>query len=336
VISQSAPHIYLSALPFAPKQSLISQQYLPQFPNTISLLTGKAASWPAIPHVLTWHSGAVLSVSFSPDGERVVSGSEDKTIRIWDIETGDMVSGPFRGHNDGVLSVSFSPDGKRVVSGSRDKTIRIWDVETGDIVSGPFRGHTDSVNSVSFSPNGKRVVSESFDDTIRIWDVETGDMVSGPFRGHDDGVMSDSFLSGSKRYFSGLFDKTIRISGVWGDTVAGPFRGHDGIVNSVSFSPNGKRIVSGSDDKTIRIWDVETRDIGHDHGVKESPTPFHDNSLMQDGWILGTNSESLFWVPPMHRKALWRPSNVCVIGSNSTRLDFSRFVHGTSWRSCRK
>src|ERR1700722_19664095 len=213
VISQSAPHIYLSALPFAPEQSLTSQQYLPQFPNTISLLTGKAASWPAILHVLTGHSDAVTSVSFSPDGKQVVSGSYDSTICIWDIETGDMVSGPFRGHDGWVMSVSFSPDGKRVVSGSYDKTIRIWDVEMGDMVSGPFPDHN--------------------------------------------------------------------------------------------------------------------------HGVK-SPAPFHDNSHMQDGWILGANSESLFWVPPMHRKALWRPSNVCVIGPNSTRLEFSRFVHGTSWRRCRK
>src|ERR1700722_20245635 len=141
VISQSAPHIYLLALPFAPEQSLTSQQYLPQFPNTISFLTGKAASWPAILHVLKGHIGAVASVSYSPDGKRVVSGSDDKTIRIWDIETGDIVSGPFRGHDDRVMSVSFSPDGKRVVSGSDDKTIRIWDINTGDMVSRPFKGH---------------------------------------------------------------------------------------------------------------------------------------------------------------------------------------------------
>src|ERR1700722_19526029 len=299
VISQSAPHIYLSALPFAPEQSLTSQQYLPQFPNTISLLTGKAASWPAILHVLTGHSDAVTSVSFSPDGKQVVSGSYDSTICIWDIETGDMVSGPFRGHDGWVMSVSFSPDGKRVVSGSHDKTVRIWDVETGDMVSGPFRGHDDWVMSVSFSPDGQQVVSGSNDETIRIWDVETGDMVSGPFRGHDREVMS------------------------------------------VSFSPDGRRVVSGSNDETIRIWDIETGDTvsdrfrSHDRRVK-SPFPFHDNSHMQDGWILGANSESLFWVPPIHRRALWRPSNVCVIGSNSTKLNLSRFVHGTSWRRCQK
>jgi WD40 repeat protein len=94
----------------------------------------------------------VTSVAFSPDGKRVVSGSRDKTIRVWDAETGAVVSGPFEGHSSAVISVAFSPDGKRIVSGSDDKTIRVWDAETGDVVSGPFEGHRTYVSSVAFSP----------------------------------------------------------------------------------------------------------------------------------------------------------------------------------------
>ena len=71
-----------------------------------------------------------MSVAFSTDGKQVVSGSMDKTVRIWDAESGKTITGPFEGHTDGVVSVAFSPDGNQVVSGSWDKTVRIWDTET--------------------------------------------------------------------------------------------------------------------------------------------------------------------------------------------------------------
>ncbi|MBQ2787165.1 MAG: PD40 domain-containing protein [Bacteroidaceae bacterium] len=76
---------------------------------------------------LTGHTDCVESVAFSPDGKRIVSGSIDKTIRIWDVATGKQIGEPLIGHTYTVLSVAFSPDGKRIVSGSSDNTIRIWD-----------------------------------------------------------------------------------------------------------------------------------------------------------------------------------------------------------------
>ncbi|KAN0107633.1 hypothetical protein V8E52_009952, partial [Russula decolorans] len=184
VISQSAPHIYLSALPFTPEGSQISQKYLPQFPQLLRIESGKKATWPAIQNVLEAHTGGVLSVAFSQDGKHIVSGSKDETIRVWDADTGDVVSGPFKGHTGSVFSVAFSQDGKHIVSGSFDRTIRVWDADTGDVVSGSFIGHTGSVFSVAFSQDGKRIVSGSEDNTIRVWDADTGDVVSGSFKGH--------------------------------------------------------------------------------------------------------------------------------------------------------
>jgi len=87
------------------------------------------------------HTSFVTSVAFSHDGKRVVSGSDDNTVRIWDAETGQTVSGPFEGHTNAVTSVAFSHDGKRVVSGSDDHAVRIWDAETGQTVSGLSRPH---------------------------------------------------------------------------------------------------------------------------------------------------------------------------------------------------
>ena len=70
-------------------------------------------------------------MAFSPDGKRIVSGSDDKTVRLWDADTGQPVGQPLTGHTDMVLSVAFSPDGKRIASGSVDTTVRLWDADTG-------------------------------------------------------------------------------------------------------------------------------------------------------------------------------------------------------------
>ena len=119
--------------------------------------------------VLRGHTRGVNTVSFSPDGSHIVSGSSDTTIRLWDSQTGEQIGAPLTGHTDGVPSVSFSPDGSRIVSGSYDKTIRLWDSQTGEQIGAPLTGHTDGVTSVSFSPDGSRIVSGSSDETIRLW-----------------------------------------------------------------------------------------------------------------------------------------------------------------------
>ncbi|KAF8324818.1 hypothetical protein F5887DRAFT_1289993 [Amanita rubescens] len=193
-ISQSAPHVYLSALPFATKNSLVAKQYLRLHPNskTLCLKTGKADHWPASISVFEGHISYVASVAFSHDSKRIVSGSWDQTIRVWDAETGEVVVGPFKGHDHYITSVAFSHDSKRIISGSLDRTILVWDaLETGEVVVGPLKGHTNWVTSVAFSHDSKRIVSGSSDQTILVWDAEAGEVVVGPLKGHtDSGALS--------------------------------------------------------------------------------------------------------------------------------------------------
>jgi len=112
-----------------------------------------------------------LSVAYSPDGSRIVSGSSDKTLRIWDAQTGAPLGEPLTGHKGNVLSVAYSPDGRRIVSGSSDRTLRVWDVQTGVQIGEPLTGHEGDVRSVAFSPDGRRIVSGSSDNTLRLWNA---------------------------------------------------------------------------------------------------------------------------------------------------------------------
>ncbi|KAF7351988.1 WD-REPEATS-REGION domain-containing protein [Mycena venus] len=258
-ISQSAAHIYISALAMTPATAEIRKTYCLQFPRLLSITRGQMEKWPTTIASIEGHTDTVYSVAFSPDGKRIVSGSRDNTMCLWDAESGMAIGEPFEGHTDVVYSVAFSPDGKRIVSGSQDNTVRVWDVESGLAIGDPFKGHTDWVRSVAFSPDGKQIVSGSDDKTVRVWNAESGVAIGDPFKGHTNWVMTVAFSPDSKRIVSGSRDNTMCLwDGESGVAIGDPFKGHTNTVYSVAFSPHGKRIVSGSGDNTVRLWDMES------------------------------------------------------------------------------
>ena len=260
-ISQSAPHIYLSALPFSPEKSKVAECYLPKFKNTLSVEVGRSIDWPVDSTVLEGHTDGVLSIAYSPDGKQIISGSGDQ-LRIWDAEKGEVVCGPFIERKGLVYSVAYSPDGKWIVSGSYGWNLCVWDAETGVVVSGPFEGHLHAVSSVAYSPDGKQIVSGSFDHTLVVWDAETGKQVFGPLEMHTGAIYSVAYSPDGKWIVSGSLDRTLR---VWdaqtGRVVSGPFEGHQHVVSCVGYSPDGKQIVSGSWDQTVHVWDAETGEV---------------------------------------------------------------------------
>jgi WD40 repeat protein len=248
--------------------------------------------------VKIWDTPArVFGAVVSPLGRRILAGSADKTIKLWDPATGEQI-GELRGHDDQVTSVAFSPDGTLIASGSKDKTVRIWDAARHTEI-GTLRGHEGAVTSVAFSRDGTRIASGSIDETVRIWDAVQRKqitelrghtrMVSGvafspdgnliasgsadttvrlwdvaqrkkiaELRGHQDAVVGVAFSPDGKRIASGSTDRTVRLWDVARHTQVAELDGHQGPVLSVAFSPDGTRIASGSDDKTIRLWDAAT------------------------------------------------------------------------------
>ena len=158
--------------------------------------------------VLRGHESAVNSVAFSPAGQRIVSGSDDKTVRVWEAGSGAEMH-CLRGHAQDVASVAFSPDGQRIVSGSVDKTVRVWEAGAGAELR-CLRGHEDMTTSVAFSPDSQRIVSGSKDNTVRIWDAGSGAELH-CLRGHKDSVHSVAFSPDGQRIVSGSMDETVRV-----------------------------------------------------------------------------------------------------------------------------
>jgi len=210
--------------------------------------------------VLSGHYGYVLSVAFSPDGNILASGSQDNTIRLWDVSLRKPLGEPLIGHSGWVRSIAFSPDGKILASGSRDNTVRLWDVATRTPLGEPLTGHSKPVYSVAFSPDGLTLASGSGDNTIRLWDVSRRKRLGKPLNGHSNRVWNVAFSPDGKLLASGSSDKTIRLWDVLRrKPLSEPLTGHSDEVYSIAFSPDGLTLASGSSDNTVRLWDVQLR-----------------------------------------------------------------------------
>jgi len=150
--------------------------------------------------VRSMHLGLVNSVSISPDGRWALSGSWDKTLRLWELATGRSLR-TFEGHTDRVNSVTFSPDGRWALSGSNDKMLRLWELATGRCLR-TFEGHTGAVYSVSISPDGRWALSGSYDKTLGLWELATGQCVR-TFEGPELQVNSVTFSPDGRWALSG-------------------------------------------------------------------------------------------------------------------------------------
>ncbi|TBB38567.1 TIR domain-containing protein [Rhizobium ruizarguesonis] len=197
----------------------------------------------------------ILGVLLTSDGTRALSWSADKTLRLWNLATGQQI-GLAMQHDDAVYGALLMPDGARVLSWSADKTLRLWNLTTGQQI-GPAMQHDDAVYGALLMPDGARVLSWSADKTLRLWNLTTGQQI-GPAMQHDDAVYGALLMPDGARVLSWSADKTLRLWNLTTGQQIGPAMQHDDAVYGALLMPDGARVLSWSADKTLRLWDLAT------------------------------------------------------------------------------
>ena len=268
-------------------------------------------------HILAGHDGNVWTASFSPDGERLVTASQDGTARIWQVgadgaddgtDDGAAAREPvvLAGHEENVWSVAWSPDGRFIATASRDGTARLWDAgrsATPAREAAVLAGHDGAVLQVAFSPDGKRLVTASEDGTARVWSVASPG-VGRPqiLRGHTGAVERAFWSPDGRRIATASRDGTGRIYTLERRREPPVVLGHHGgRVNDVVWSPDGERVATASHDGAVRVWAADGRGApvvfdGHDgwiYDVGWSADGAWISSASQDGTVRIWNGETV-------------------------------------------
>jgi len=208
------------------------------------------------------HKAAVRNIIFTSDGKYLVSVSDDKTIRVWDTSTGEVVRvlrGQIGVGEEGKMYAgALSPDNSLLAIGGwfKNDEIRLFDFRTGE-VRALLKGHKNVVDGLAFSPDGNRLITGSKDDTARIWNLRTQKALH-VLKGHKDNIYAVTFSPDGNRVVTAGDDDNLRIWDAYSGSLIKTLTGHTDDVRAVAFTPDGKYLLSGSKDKSIRLWDGRT------------------------------------------------------------------------------
>jgi WD40 repeat protein len=199
--------------------------------------------------ILEGHSDAVTALQVSPDGQSIVSSSNDMTLRIWSFTETRHVLG---GHTDWISTIAISPNGQLIASGSRDQSVRLWQLSDGRKLP-LLAGHAGEVRAVQFSPDSTLLASAGDDKTVRLWRTRDGQSLQ-IIEGHNEVVSCLAFSPDGRLLASGSYDQDVRLWSLPEGGLVGTLQGHKALVNCVAFAPDGRLLVSGSKDRSLLLW----------------------------------------------------------------------------------
>jgi WD40 repeat protein len=233
----------------------------------------------SLANTLTGHSQRVSSIAITPDGQLIASGSEDKTIKLWNLRTGQLLR-TLTGHSEGIRSIAISLDGKLLASGGDDKTIKLWNLDTGKLLR-TLTGHSEIVQSVTISPDGKLLASGSNDKTVKLWNLETGQEIR-TLTGFSSIVYSvaispdgQSLVSGAEKLYLWHLPTGNLMS-----TISDP---SGNAIPSLAMTPDSETLVSGSNWGKFSLWNLRNLVKGC-KGVQPC-RPTHILSGSKGGWV---------------------------------------------------
>ncbi|NBD16319.1 MAG: hypothetical protein GVY04_09285 [Cyanobacteria bacterium] len=240
------------------------------FPNSnvmVSASDDKTLRTWQLPEPMKGQQEDIYSVQFAPTGNQFASAGWDHTIRLWNAE--GMITQQLAGHTKSIKALSFSPNGQRLASGSADQTIKIWHPHQQSTAAQTLKGHEGIVNSVDFSPDGEMLASASEDGTVRLWNAN-GE-VEKTLSAHGEGVTRVHFAPQGDIFASSGYDGKVKIWQVDG-TVLQVLNAHEPAVSAIAFSPKGKILASAGWDNTVKLWQVTNGEllhtlVGHSKGV---------------------------------------------------------------------
>jgi WD40 repeat protein len=284
---------------------------------------------------LVGHSGSVYAVAVTPDGWQAISGSLDKTLKVWNLETGELRLS-LEGHSDAVNAVAVTPDGKQAISGSSDRTLKVWNLETGELRLS-LEGHSSFVTAVAVTPDGKQAISGSSDRTLKVWNLETGELCLS-LEGHSDEVNAVAVTPDGKQAISGSEDKTLKLWNLETGELCLTLEGHSSLVYAVAVTPDGLQAISGSYDDTLKVWNLETGELrlsleGHSDAVnavavtpdgKQAISGSDDDTLKVWNLETGEVIASFTGESPLFCCAVAPDGLTIVAGDSSGRVHFLR------------
>jgi WD40 repeat protein/tRNA A-37 threonylcarbamoyl transferase component Bud32 len=232
------------------------------------------------------HAGPVMSVAISPDGKFILSGGDDRTLRLWSIETGEEVR-RFPEHEHWVACVAFSPDGGWAASGNYDRIVRLWDVRSGRELH-RLHDNRQVVVCVAFSPDGTHLLSGGDDRAVMLWDATTGRLLH-RLEGHAGPVQAVRFTPDARHALSAGNDRTVRVWNLDDGREVRCLRGHGHVVSDLAISSDGGRVLSACEDRTVRECDWQAGE--EVRSVTFADRPYRVTLRQDASWVLCVRDE---------------------------------------------